>query len=100
MRARRIRDEFSTADLYRELELVWTEAWAHLHPGVYEYSWYPFRKDRSRVSHRGWRTDKAFLSPSLLRRVNAADTITLSAPTASGSTPVSCWTFPPTALSC
>ena len=73
VRARRIRDEFSTADLYRELELVWTEAWAHLHPGVYEYSWYPFRKDRSRVSHSGWRIDKAFLSPCLLRGLNAAE---------------------------
>ncbi len=39
----RLADEFSTADLYAELEQHWTEAWLHMHPGKTEFSWYPFR---------------------------------------------------------
>ena len=69
----RLRDEFSTADLYAELETVWTEAWAHFHPGEFEYSWYPFRKDPQYVSRGGWRIDKAFASPAALARMTAAD---------------------------
>jgi len=67
------RDEFSTADLYAELETYWTEAWAHLHPGEYDFSWYPFRLDPVRVSRAGWRIDKAFLSPKLVPRLRAAE---------------------------
>lgn len=39
-----LKDEFSTADLYAELERYWTEAWLYFHPGTREFSWYPFRK--------------------------------------------------------
>jgi exodeoxyribonuclease-3 len=67
------RDQFSTADLYRELEERWTEAWAYLHQGQYEFSWYPFRRDPSHRSYAGWRIDKAFLSPKLLPKLKAAE---------------------------
>jgi exonuclease III len=73
VRAARLLDEFSTADLYAELETLWTEAWAYLHPGEYEYSWYPFRKDPDYVSRGGWRIDKAFASPAALVRITAAE---------------------------
>ncbi len=73
VRSGRLRDEFSTADLYAELETVWTEAWAYFHPGAFEYSWYPFRKDPEYVSRGGWRIDKAFMSPAALARTTAAD---------------------------
>lgn len=73
LRSGRLLDEFSTADLYRELETLWTEAWAHLHPGEYEFSWYPFRKDPDYVSRSGWRIDKAFLSPKALPRLRSAE---------------------------
>ena len=73
VRAGALRDEFSTADLYAELETVWTEAWAYFHPGEFEYSWYPFRKDPDYVSRGGWRIDKAFASPAALVRATAAE---------------------------
>ena len=73
VRSGRMRDEFSTADLYHELESYWTEAWAHLHPGEYEFSWYPFRRDPDYVSRAGWRIDKAMLSAHLLPRLRAAE---------------------------
>ncbi|MBV8197357.1 MAG: hypothetical protein JO263_04430 [Candidatus Eremiobacteraeota bacterium] len=73
VRCGRLRDEFSTADLYAELERQWTEAWAHLHPDEYEFSWYPFRRDPDYVSRGGWRIDKAFLSPALLARLQSAE---------------------------
>jgi len=73
VRSGRLRDEFSTADLYRELEQEWTEAWAYLHPERYEFSWYPFRRDPDYRSYAGWRIDKAFLSPALLPRLEAAE---------------------------
>ncbi len=73
VRSGRLRDEFSTADLYYELEQEWTEAWAHLHPGEYEFSWYPFRRDPGFRSRAGWRIDKAFLSPALLPKLQAAE---------------------------
>jgi exodeoxyribonuclease III len=72
-RSGRLRDEFSTADLYAELETVWTEAWLYFHPGEFEYSWYPFRKDPEYVSRGGWRIDKAFASPAALARMTAAN---------------------------
>jgi exodeoxyribonuclease III len=62
-------DEFSTADLYAESERYWTEAWAYLHPGEHEFSWYPFRNDPDYASRNGWRIDKAFVSRSLLPRL-------------------------------
>ena len=37
VRSGKLLDEFSTDDLYRELESVWTEAWLHLHPGEIEF---------------------------------------------------------------
>lgn len=73
VRSGRIRDEFSTTDLYQELERYWTEAWAYLHPGEYEFSWYPFRRDPEYVSRAGWRIDKAFLSPDVLPRLKTAE---------------------------
>ena len=72
VRSGRLRDEFSTADLYRELEQEWTEAWAYLHPDQYEFSWYPFRRDPEYRSQAGWRIDKAFLSPKLLPKLKTA----------------------------
>jgi exodeoxyribonuclease-3 len=73
LRSGRLRDEFSTADLYRELEQEWTEAWAFLHPDQYEFSWYPYRRDPAYRSHAGWRIDKAFLSPELLPKLKAVE---------------------------
>jgi exodeoxyribonuclease III len=73
VRSGRLRDEFSTADLYAELESYWTEAWAYLHHGEYQFSWYPFRRDREYVSRAGWRIDKAFLSPALLPKLRSAE---------------------------
>ncbi|HYL27476.1 MAG TPA: endonuclease/exonuclease/phosphatase family protein [Candidatus Nitrosotalea sp.] len=73
VRSGRLRDKFSTADLYRELEQEWTEAWAHLHPEEYEFSWYPFRRDPDYRSYAGWRIDKAFLSPAVLPRLKTAE---------------------------
>lgn len=73
LRSGKLLDEFSTADLYQELEGLWTEAWAHMHPGEYQFSWYPFRKDLDYVSRSGWRIDKAFLSPKALQRLENAD---------------------------
>ena len=73
VRSGRLRDEFSTADLYRELEEYWTEAWAHFHPGEYDFSWYPFRRDPEHVSRSGWRIDKAFVSPTLLAKLRSAE---------------------------
>jgi len=62
----RLADEFSTADLYAELEEHWTEAWLHLHPEALEFSWYPFRKEAPEKRRNGWRIDKAFVSNALL----------------------------------
>lgn len=73
VRSGRLRDEFSTSDLYHELEDQWIEAWAHLHPDEYEFSWYPFRRDPDYRSNAGWRIDKAFLSPALLPALNGAE---------------------------
>jgi exonuclease III len=66
-------DEFSTADLYAELEEHWTEAWAFMHPDEYEFSWYPFRSDPDYRSREGWRIDTAFVSRSLLPRLRSAE---------------------------
>lgn len=73
VRSGRLRDEFSTADLYAELEQEWTEAWAHLHPEQYEFSWYPFRRDPDYRSYAGWRIDKALISQKLLPLLEAAE---------------------------
>lgn len=72
VRSGMLRDEFSTADLYGELEQYWTEAWAFLHPDEFEFSWYPYRRDPDYRSRSGWRIDKAFLSPALLPRLQSA----------------------------
>ena len=69
----RLLDEFSTADLYAELERYWTEAWLHLHPGQTDFSWYPFRKAAPPQRRNGWRIDKAFVSASLLPRLRRAE---------------------------
>jgi exodeoxyribonuclease-3 len=66
-------DEFSTADLYRELEDHWTEAWLHQHPGQLDFSWYPFRKNPGPKRRNGWRIDKAFVSRALLPDVRDAE---------------------------
>lgn len=73
VRSGKLLDEFSTAGLYGELEALWTEAWAYLHPNEYEFSWYPFRKDPDYTSRSGWRIDKAFLSPKALARLECAE---------------------------
>ena len=73
VRSGRLRDAFSTADLYGELEREWTEAWLHLHPNEHEFSWYPFRRNPNDISHAGWRIDKALLSPKLLGSLGAAE---------------------------
>lgn len=73
LRSGALRDEFSTADLYAELEALWTEAWLHFHPDDYEFSWYPFRRDPDYMSRAGWRIDKAFVSPELLPAVRRAE---------------------------
>jgi len=69
----RLVDEFSTADLYAELERHWTEAWLYLHPGKTEFSWYPFRRQPPVQRRNGWRIDKAFVSRALLPRLAAAE---------------------------
>jgi exodeoxyribonuclease III len=66
-------DEFSTADLYAELEQHWTEAWLHEHPGRLEFSWYPYRKVPPRSRRNGWRIDKAFVSQALLPDLRRAE---------------------------
>jgi exodeoxyribonuclease III len=73
VRSGKILDAFSTADLYRELEMYWTEAWAYTHPDEHEFSWYPFRRDPDYRSRAGWRIDKALLSPKLLPKLKAAE---------------------------
>ncbi|HEY1976475.1 MAG TPA: endonuclease/exonuclease/phosphatase family protein [Candidatus Baltobacteraceae bacterium] len=67
-----LKDEFSTADLYAELERYWTEAWLHFHPDRREFSWYPFRKAPPEQRRNGWRIDKAFVSQSLLPKLTGA----------------------------
>lgn len=66
-------DEFSTADLYEELERYWTEAWLAKHPDAIDFSWYPFRKEPQPRRRNGWRIDKAFVSPALLPRLIDAE---------------------------
>ena len=66
----RLVDEFSTADLYRQLEEHWTEAWLYRNPGARQFSWYPRMGPPLRKN--GWRLDKAFLSPALLERLENA----------------------------
>jgi exonuclease III len=68
----RLVDEFSTADLYRELEARWTEAWLACNADATEFSWYPFRVRRDVQTRNGWRIDKAFVSPALLPRLQSA----------------------------
>lgn len=70
---KRLTDEFSTADLYAELEAQWTEAWLHFHPNAHEFSWYPFRKSPPAQRRNGWRIDKAFVSRALLPQVRSAE---------------------------
>jgi len=67
LRSGRLRDEFSTAALYAELEAYWTEAWAYCHPGKYEFSWYPFRRDPEYVSRAGWRIARPFFRRNFCR---------------------------------
>jgi exonuclease III len=67
-----LKDEFSTADLYAQLEKNWTEAWLHFHPGQTDFSWYPFRKAPPEQRRNGWRIDKAFVSHSLLPKLRDA----------------------------
>jgi exodeoxyribonuclease III len=67
----RLADEFTTADLYAELERYWTEAWLYCNPGRLEFSWYPFRV-AAPAQRNGWRIDKAFVSQALLPRLRAA----------------------------
>jgi exonuclease III len=69
---KRLADEFSTADLYAELERYWTEAWLYEHPDEREFSWYPFRKEPPATRRNGWRIDKGFVSKSLLPRLRDA----------------------------
>lgn len=66
-------DEFSTADLYAELERHWTEAWLYRHPAQTEFSWYPYRKEPPDRRRNGWRIDKAFVSKALLPRLRDAE---------------------------
>lgn len=73
LRAGRLMDTFSTADLYAELETHWTEAWLALHPATHEFSWYPFRLDPVQPRSNGWRIDKAFVSAALLQSLHAAE---------------------------
>jgi exonuclease III len=73
VRTGRLADEFSTADLYEQLERYWTEAWLSAHPGQIDYSWQPFRRDAEYVGRSGWRIDKAFVSSALLPAVRAAE---------------------------
>ncbi len=69
----RLADEFSTADLYAQLEQHWTEAWLQLHPGETEFSWYPFRIGGAARGRNGWRIDKAFVSNALLPLLRHAE---------------------------
>jgi exodeoxyribonuclease III len=69
----RLADEFSTADLYAELEQYWTEAWLYCNPGRHEFSWYPFRVADGVRRKSGWRIDKAFVSRALLPRLRSAN---------------------------
>lgn len=69
----RLVDEFSTADLYLELERYWTEAWLYRHPAELDFSWYPFRKIPTPGLRNGWRIDKAFVSTALLPHVCRAE---------------------------
>lgn len=69
----RLVDDFSTADLYLELERHWSEAWLHVHPGRTDFSWYPFRKVPAPKRRNGWRIDKAFLSTALLPQLRKAE---------------------------
>lgn len=73
VRSGRLADEFSTADLYAELERYWSEAWLAMHPGALDYSWVPFRVDRSYQGRNGWRIDKAFVSRALLPNLQSAE---------------------------
>ncbi len=73
VRTGRIADEFSTADLYEQLERYWTEAWLFTHPGQIDYSWQPFRRDAGYVGRSGWRIDKAFVSAALLPALRSAE---------------------------
>lgn len=73
VRTGRLADEFSTADLYAELERYWTEAWLAAHPDELDYSWVPFRLDRSYEGRNGWRIDKAFVSQPLLPKLRSAE---------------------------
>lgn len=68
----RLVDEFSTADLYAELERYWTEAWLSCNPDRFEFSWYPFRTAPAAAPRNGWRIDKAFVSKALLPRLRSA----------------------------
>ena len=68
---KRLADEFSTADLYAQLERRWQELWLYKHPDDIEFSWYPRMGPPQRKG--GWRLDKAFAPRSLLPRVRAAD---------------------------
>jgi len=70
---RRQADEFSTADLYAQLEEHWTEAWLHEHPGMQDFSWYPFRLKPQERRRNGWRIDKAFVSKALLPQLRSAE---------------------------
>lgn len=70
---RTLADEFSTADLYAELEQYWTEAWLHEHPGRLDFSWYPYRKVPPARQRNGWRIDKAFVSNALLPSLRSAE---------------------------
>lgn len=63
-------DEFSTADLYAQLEERWTEAWLYRNPERTEFSWYPQMGPPERRN--GWRLDKAFVSRALLPKVTNA----------------------------
>jgi exonuclease III len=72
VRSGRLLDSFSTADLYAELEREWTEAWTYMHPGEYDFSWYPYRRGGAPAGG-GWRIDKAFLSPKLLPALQSAE---------------------------
>ncbi len=73
VRTGRIVDEFSTADLYAQLERYWTEAWLAANPERLEYSWSLFRLDPQYEGRSGWRIDKAFVSRSLLPKVRSAE---------------------------
>lgn len=75
----RLADEFSTADLYGELEQRWTEAWLHMHPGDTEFSWYPFRINGPAQCRNGWRTIRPSSPMRYYRNFAALNTTTASA---------------------